>query len=128
MTEHLLRLRGRRPRTGRAGVAAAGRVAGWVRVAGRVPGWVRVTGRVLGWGRSGWGRSGWGGSGWGGSGWGGVAVAGVAGELQAQVEEVIEGGGVDLTGHDRDDGGVAGRRGGGFAVQPGGAVAAGLGR
>ena len=50
----------------------------------------------------------------------------MAGELQAQVHQVVEGGGVDLAGDDRDDRGVAGHRPGGPAVQPGGAVAAGL--
>jgi len=50
----------------------------------------------------------------------------VAGVLQAQGHQVIEGGGVDLTGDHRDDRGVASYRPGGFAVQPGGAVAAGL--
>jgi hypothetical protein len=51
----------------------------------------------------------------------------VAGELDTQAHQVIQGGGVDLAGDDRDDGGVAGHGPGGLAVQPGGAVAAGLG-
>src|SRR5579859_2017574 len=55
----------------------------------------------------------------------GVAAGAVAGQLQAQSDQVIEDGGVDVAGDDRGDRGVAGDRAGGVAVQPRAAVAAG---
>jgi hypothetical protein len=44
------------------------------------------------------------------------AVRAVAGELQAQAHQVIQGGGVDLAGDHRDDRGVTGHRRDGPAV------------
>jgi hypothetical protein len=43
--------------------------------------------------------------------------------LQAQCDQVIQDGGVDVAGDDRGDRGVAGQGAGGVAVQPGTAVA-----
>jgi hypothetical protein len=54
----------------------------------------------------------------------GPAVRAVAGELQAQADQVIQGARVDLASDDRDDGGVAGDPADRLAVQPGCAVAA----
>jgi hypothetical protein len=49
----------------------------------------------------------------------------VAGEFQAQADQIVQDGGVHVAGHDGGDGGVAGEGVGGVAVEPGGAVAAG---
>jgi hypothetical protein len=48
-----------------------------------------------------------------------------ADELDAEPDQVVEGGGVDVAGDDRDEDGVAADRLGGAALQPGAAVAAG---
>jgi hypothetical protein len=45
-------------------------------------------------------------------------------QLDAQPDQIIQGGGVHLAGHVRGHGRVAGHRGGGVAVQPRAAVAA----
>jgi hypothetical protein len=99
--EHLQRLIRGRPQARRV-KAVGGRVRGLVRCDGRVGGRRAVVGSVA------------------------DAVRAVAGELQAQVHQVIQGGGVDLAGDHRDESGVARYGAGGPAVQPRGAVAAGL--
>ncbi|HEY6312836.1 MAG TPA: hypothetical protein VIY52_18825, partial [Streptosporangiaceae bacterium] len=64
----------------------------------------------------------------------GLAGRGLAGlvvqpvQQDAQADQLIQGGDVELAGHHRDHRRVAGHPLGGEAVQPGGAVAAGHGR
>jgi hypothetical protein len=54
-----------------------------------------------------------------------VAAGTVAGQLQAQPDQVIQRAGIDVGGDNRGDQGVAGQGPGGIPVQPGAAVAPG---